>query len=193
MYSKLCNLLSFVFKTTQVLVNCNFSVVLSLSNIPVWFHVSVSTHGKCLLIPKDKLCWGKNVSTTENSSLASKLRCYCALLWLFTFVEIAIIFLLPIFVCSKVTENVKLWLFRLSHSFIFCWLYFYHCIYGCIFCMLLFNFVNYVFLLLCFCILIVMYVPFWVFCFIVFCILFMCKCVLYYCHRVSTQLQLTNI
>jgi len=39
-----------------------------------------------------------------------------------------------------------------------------------------------------------MYVPFWVFCFIVlFCVLFMCECVLYYCHRVSTQLQLTNI
>ena len=39
-----------------------------------------------------------------------------------------------------------------------------------------------------------MYVPFWVFCFIVlFCVLFVCKCVLYYCHRVLTQLQLTNI
>jgi len=43
-------------------------------------------------------------------------------------------------------------------------------------------------------ILIVMYVPFWVFRFIVlFCVLFVCKCVLYYRHRVSTQLQLTNI
>ena len=68
------------------------------------------------------------------------------------------------------------------------------------FVLLLFNFVNYVFLLLCLCILIfmldifiVIYVPFYVFCFILlFCVLFMCKCVLYYCHRVSTQLQLTK-
>ena len=26
-----------------------------------------------------------------------------------------------------------------------------------------------------------------------FCVLFVCKCVLYYFHRVATQLQLTNI
>jgi len=39
-----------------------------------------------------------------------------------------------------------------------------------------------------------MYVPFWVLCFMLsFCVLFVCKCVLYYCHRVATQLQLTNI
>ena len=60
--------------------------------------------------------------------------------------------------------------------------------------MLLFNLVNYAFLLLCLCILIVMYVLFCIFCFIVlFDVLFVCKCVLYYCHQVSTQLQLTNI
>jgi len=70
--------------------------------------------------------------------------------------------------------------------------------YGFMFRVLLFNFVNYVLLLLriifvtfmyCYC---YVYVPFWLFCFIVLSnVLFVCKCVLYYCHRVSTQLQLT--
>jgi hypothetical protein len=30
-------------------------------------------------------------------------------------------------------------------------------------------------------------------CFVSFSVLFVCKCVLYYCHRVATQLQLTNL
>jgi len=41
----------------------------------------------------------------------------------------------------------------------------YHCVYGCIFCILLLNSVSYVFILLYLCILIVMYVLFCIFCF----------------------------
>ena len=41
---------------------------------------------------------------------------------------------------------------------------------------------------------IILYVLFCVFCFtVLFCVLFVCQCVLYYCYQVSTQLQLTNI
>jgi hypothetical protein len=60
-------------------------------------------------------------------------------------------------------------------------------IYGCTIGILVFNFVNYVSLLLCY-VFPALYVLFWVFCFIVsFCVLFLCKCVLYSCYRVSTQ------
>ena len=47
------------------------------------------------------------------------------------------------------------------------------------FCMILFNFVNYVFLLWCLCILIFMYLLFCIFCFtVLFCVLFVCTILL---------------
>ena len=95
-----------------------------------------------------------------------------------------------------VKPNCSQQIYHITYAYSFCSIL-YHCMYGCMFFMLLFNFVNYVFLLSCILIVVFvnsyfMYVPFWVFCFILlFYVLFLCKCVLYYCHRVSTKLQLT--
>jgi hypothetical protein len=72
--------------------------------------------------------------------------------------------------CLTLLEDIQviwslllMWLFLLSHSFMFFWFHFYQFIRGCIFCIILFNFVNCVFLLLRLCILFVMYVMFCIF------------------------------
>jgi hypothetical protein len=112
-------------------------------------------------------------------------------------------------VSNRVSKIIKIYIDhkQFAACMAYCFITFFHiyfvtflsvcvcvCVCVCMFCMLLLNCVNYVYLLLCLYILVFMYVIFCVFCFIVlFCVLFVCKCVLYYCHRVSTQLQLTNV
>jgi hypothetical protein len=67
-----------------------------------------------------------------------------------------------------------------------------------LFCIVVYMVVCFV----CFCLILYKYLtgiivtcdPFSVFCLIMlFCVLFVCKCVPYYCRRVSSQLQLTNM
>ena len=105
--------------------------------------------------------------------------------------------------CLTLSEDILIilsllliWVFVyyiLSYSFGSIFFYHFTSAYGCVFCMLLFNFVNYTFLLLCyvFLLLCMFYFVYYVsLCCSVYC--FMCKCVMYYCHQVSTQMQLTN-
>jgi hypothetical protein len=67
--------------------------------------------------------------------------------------------------CREVTKYHRVdWFIRQIHHVVFhAHNFFYHCVYGRMFCTPLFNSVNYVFLLSCLCILIVMYVLFCIF------------------------------
>ena len=64
-----------------------------------------------------------------------------------------------IFGCKKHTNLTNSNSNKTNHTFFHILLVpiLYHCTYGCVFCILRFNFLNYVILLLCLCIHIVMY------------------------------------
>jgi len=91
--------------------------------------------------------------------------------------------------CLTLSEDIQIiWslllirLFRISHSFKFFWFYFFTIIYtryGCMFCMLLLNFVNCIILLLCLCVLIFMFIYSYCYVCSVLCILFSLCCTMY--------------
>ena len=73
-------------------------------------------------------------------------------------------------IIRRYTDHMKFYML-LSYSFGYVM---FHRIYVCMFCMLLFNFVYYVFLLLCLCIFIIMYELFNLLCFFEFFVFCLC-------------------
>jgi hypothetical protein len=111
-------------------------------------------------------------------------------LWLYGCCYMAVVIWLLLYGCCYMAVVIWLWLYGCCYTAVVIWLLLYgcfvyhilsysfvsvlyHCIYGCMFCLLLFNVVNCVIVLFGLSILIVTYVK--------FCVLFVCKCVLYCC------------
>jgi hypothetical protein len=109
--------------------------------------------------------------------------------------------------CSMYSLCCSMYFLCRSMYFLCCSMYF--CVVLCIFCVLLCVFVLFYVFLCCsayflccsmyfcvvciFCVVLCIFVLFYAFfCCVTFSVLFVCICVLYYCHRVATQLQLKN-
>jgi hypothetical protein len=80
---------------------------------------------------------------------------------------------------------------------VLCIVFFVVCIFVVVLCIAFLLFYIYILVLFCVLFFVLFYVLFvccsMYVCFLSSCVLLVCKCVLYYCHRLSTQLQLTNM
>jgi hypothetical protein len=133
-------------------------------------------NGECSTCGRSRKCVQNLSSGSKDLSVSGRIILKCILKYGVTEYGLS----LNIFVLFYVL------FFVLFYVLFLCSMYF--CVVLCIvFCVVLCT-VFCVVLCIIFCV-----VLYFVFFFLSFCVLFVCKCVLCYCHRVSTQLQLTNI